>query len=177
MREHIFKILAAVVVVGMIVVIVFFGGDNSQQNTKRLGKAQEDKGVQHVASAEQAPDYGGPEPPTSGPHGQPVAKGAYNNEVPDYQTIHNLEHGYVYISYRPDIPKEQVNNLRNLFFPPFSNPEFKPNKVIMAPREANESPIIMSSWTRSKKFEKYNQDLMMQYYLDNVNQSPEPLAQ
>jgi len=76
----------------------------------------------------------------------------------------------------PRPPKEIVSEIQQLFFEPFSNEDFRPNKVIMAPRAANESQIIMSSWLRSEKFESYDPDLLMNYYLLNANKSPEPTA-
>ena len=163
-----------VLVVGAIGASVIFKG--SQPERVRLGDEHDDQGAQHVSQSE-APEYGGEEPPTSGDHGQPVDKGAYQSELPDFNTIHNLEHGYVYVSYQPDLPQDEIDKLQGLFFKPYSNTEFAPSKVIMAPRAANESPIVLSSWQRSQSFETYDEQTMIDYYLGNVNKSPEPTAQ
>ncbi len=82
----------------------------------------------------------------------------------------------MYISYQPSLSSEQVNKIKNLFFEPFSNSSFKPTKAIMGPRSANDSPIIFSSWDRSQKYDQFDEEQMMQYYLGNVGKSPEPLV-
>ena len=39
------------------------------------------------------------DPPTSGPHASPVESGFYDTPIPDENIIHNLEHGFVVMSY------------------------------------------------------------------------------
>ncbi len=172
MKDNKFGILITILVVGILGVAVVFGKDTVDRI--RLGNEQADNGRQHVSSSE-APQYDEGEPPTSGDHGDPVPPQAYSQELPDYNTIHNLEHGYIYVSYQPDLPQEDIEKLTSLFFNR-SNEEFSPTKVIMAPRAANESPIVLSSWRRSMTFESYDEQQMMDYYLSNVNKSPEPTA-
>ena len=172
MKDKKFGIVMTVLVIAVLGAAVVFGKDTVERI--RLGNEQADNGRQHVSQTE-APQYGESEPPTSGDHGDPVPKQAYTAELPDYNTIHNLEHGYVYITYRPDIPQEEVEKLTGLFSER-SNEEFSPAKVIMAPRAANESPIVLSSWRRSMTFDSYDEQQMMDYYLSNVNKSPEPAA-
>ncbi len=173
MSDRIFKFAILFLVIGAIGGAAVLSGDRPE--IVRLGDEQEDNGAQHVAQQD-APEYGGSEPPTSGDHGQPIPKGAYSQELPDFNTIHNLEHGYIYISYRPDLPQEEIDKLEDLFFEPFTNSEFRPTKVIMAPRAANDSPIILSSWQRSQRFDAFEEQIMIDYYSSNVNKSPEPLA-
>lgn len=173
MDDKIFKMVMAAVAVSVIGGIVIF--KSTQPEVIRPGVEHDDDGAQHIA-AQDSPEYGGEEPPTSGDHSQPVDKGAYSQELPDVNTIHNLEHGYIYVSYQPGLTQEEVSKLEALFFDPFSNPDFVPSKVIMAPRTANTSPIILSSWQRSKKFEAIDEQAMIDYYLANVNKSPEPTA-
>lgn len=174
MKEHKFGIVMTILVVAVLAGAVMIGKDAVDR--RRLGNEHPDDGRDHVTQNE-APEYGGEEPPTSGNHGEPIPKGAYTTELPDYNTIHNLEHGYVYISYQPDLPQDEIDKLSGLFFKPYSNLEFAPTKVIMAPRAANTSPIIMSSWNRSLVFDSYDEQQMMDYYLSNVNKSPEPAAE
>jgi len=172
MKINKFGIIMTVLLVIFGVAIVF-GKDTVERI--RLGNEQPDNGRGHVSQTE-APEYSGDEPPTSGEHGDPVPQQAYTAELPDYNTIHNLEHGYVYVTYRPDIPQEEIDKLTGLFFKPYSNEEFAPTKVIMAPRSSNKSPIVFSSWRRSMSFETYDEQQMKDYYLSNVSKSPEPLA-
>jgi hypothetical protein len=158
----------------VILVIGFFAFtlSNKEPEKPRPGVAHEDKGRTHVQSKE----YGGDEPPTSGDHASPLAWQVYDQEVPDANAIHNMEHGGVYISYRPDLPQDQIVKLKALFSKPYSNAQFSPIKAIVAPRADNKAEIVMSSWTRSEQFEKYDEQAMIDYYLKNIGKSPEPGA-
>ncbi|MBA3758037.1 DUF3105 domain-containing protein [Candidatus Saccharibacteria bacterium] len=146
----------------------------STPEVERPGVAHEDKGRQHVA--DNAVAYGGTEAPTSGDHSDPLPWQAYEQEVPDINVIHNMEHGGVYISYKPDLPAEEITKIKAIFFQPFSRENFNASKVILAPRATNEAPIIMSSWLRSMKLESFDEDKMVEYYRRNVGKSPEPAA-
>jgi len=61
-------------------------------------------------------------------------------------------------------------------FPPYSVDDFKPLEVVLAPRKANDAPIIVSSWNRNMKLQSYDRDKIIEYYKTNVNKSPEPQA-
>lgn len=174
MNDKVFKIILAVLALALAVAVIVSQGSNEERQT--VGDEHEDQGSGHLQEGEHI-EYGGDEPPTSGDHSTPIDKGAYNVELPDENTIHNLEHGYVYVSYQPGVSREDINKLEALFFSPYSNPDFSPTKVIMAPRAANKSPIILSSWQRSKTYESYDEQAFIDYYLANVNKSPEPTAQ
>lgn len=171
MSNKVFIGLIAILVIGF----VGFAAFRDKPETERPGVAHEDKGRQHVAEGTIKNE--GAEPRTSGDHyGSPLPGRVYDQEIQDGNAIHNMEHGYIYISYRPDLPAEQVNKIKTLFFEPFSREKFEPNKVIMAPRSLNDSPIIMSSWIRSMKFHAFDEEKMVEYYLRNVSKSPEPAA-
>lgn len=163
-------VLAAIAVsfVGAIVV----GKMNQPPEPPRPGVEQADHGREHVNSQK----YGGDQPPTSGAHANPVTWGVYDTEVRDDQTIHNMEHGGVYISYQPSLPKEQVEKLTSLLSEPFIDPKFQPKKIVLAPRAANKSPIELSSWRRSEALASYDQDKIEDYIVRNLGKSPEPLA-
>ena len=40
--------------------------------------------------------------------------GVYDQPVEDSQAVHSMEHGAVWITYQPDLPAEQVDQLRDL---------------------------------------------------------------
>ena len=168
MNSKIFYGVLALLVVG------FFGFAvvNKEPEKPRPGVAHSENGRKHV----QAKEYGGDEPPTSGDHAEPLAWQVYDQEIPDANVIHNMEHGGVYISYRPDLPKDQIEKIKALFSKPYSNPSFSPIKAIVAPRAENKAPIVMSSWTRSETFNAFSEQAMIDYYLKNIGKSPEPGA-
>lgn len=172
MSNKVFITIIAVLALGAVGFIIF----NDKPEPERPGVVQEDKGRQHVQGTENNPSIGG-EPPTSGDHASsPLPWQAYDQEIPDASAVHNMEHGGVYISYRPDLPADQIGKIKGVFTSPFWRSGFSPNKVIIAPRAANDSPIIMSSWTRNLKLDNFDEERMVEYYLRNIGKSPEPTA-
>jgi hypothetical protein len=82
-------------------------------------------------------------PPTSGPHyGANAVWGAYDEEVPLVQTVHNLEHGGVVIHYGPDVPEAEVTALRD-WYADLDDP----NGLIISPLSTNKARITLSAWT------------------------------
>ena len=115
---------------------------SKQSEPPRPGIAHTDEGRKHV----ERKDYSDNELPTSGDHASPVAWGVYETQQRDDQLIHNLEHGGIVVTYRPDIPSSQLNDLKRLVSKPYSEPKFAPTKIVLAPRPANEESIVLSSW-------------------------------
>ncbi|MBI4127746.1 MAG: DUF3105 domain-containing protein [Parcubacteria group bacterium] len=82
-------------------------------------------------------------PPTSGPHyPQPANAGFYDKELPDEQLVHNLEHGHVWIAYRPSLSQEVVGAIR----------KFAGGNVIVTPRSKNDADIALAAWGRLDAF-------------------------
>lgn len=173
MSDKIFIGIIVLAIIGSVGFMVVKSQSRPPQG-ERPGIAHEDKGQKHVADGTKL--YGGAIPPTSGDHASPVPWQVYDQEVPDVNTIHNLEHGGIVINYRPDLPADQVARIKGLFSKPYSRSTFKPIKAVVAPRAANESPIIMSSWTRNLKLTAYDEKKMIEYYLRNVGKAPEGTA-
>lgn len=173
MSNKVFMGLIAALVVGVLG-FTLFSGESKQTAAARPGVEQPNKGQKHVA--EGAVKYGGAIPPTSGEHASPAPWQVYKQEVPDVNTIHNLEHGGIVITYNSNLPADQIAKIEGLFSKPYSREGFSPIKAIVAPRAANESPIIMSSWTRNLKLEAYDEQKMIDYYLKNVGKAPEGTA-
>lgn len=86
-------------------------------------------------------------PPSSGPHfSSPANWGIYDYEVNDKLFVHNLEHGGIWISYRPALAPNVIEDLKNIIN------EFGGSKIVMAPRSANDADISVAAWTRVLKF-------------------------
>jgi hypothetical protein len=52
-------------------------------------------------------------PPAGGPHALVWQNcGIYTSPVPSENAVHSLEHGAIWITYRPDLPANQVSDLR-----------------------------------------------------------------
>jgi len=82
-------------------------------------------------------------PPTSGDHYQnPAPARFYDKELPDEQLVHNLEHGHIWIAYKPGLPAEIVDGLKN----------FAGGNVVVTPRSKNDTDIALAAWGRLDKF-------------------------
>lgn len=83
-------------------------------------------------------------PPTSGNHWPvPLQDGVYQTEKPDEAVVHSMEHGRVWISYKPTIPQNIIEQLKELG---------SGQALIVTPREANDADIALAAWTRSDAF-------------------------
>jgi Protein of unknown function (DUF3105) len=78
------------------------------------------------------------EPPTNGDH-DPLWQncGFYEEPIEDRYAVHSLDHGVVWISYRPDLPERRIKSLR-----PYGNE----NYVILSPYPGQDAPVIATSW-------------------------------
>jgi hypothetical protein len=77
-------------------------------------------------------------PPTNGDH-DPLWQncGFYEKPIEDRHAVHSMDHGVVWITYRPDLPEKQIESLR---------PYGKENYVIVSPYPGQDAPVIGTSW-------------------------------
>jgi Protein of unknown function (DUF3105) len=77
-------------------------------------------------------------PPTNGDHA-PIWQncGFYEKPIEDRHAVHSLDHGVVWITYRPDLPEQQLKALR---------PYGKQNYVMLSPYPGQDAPLIATSW-------------------------------
>jgi len=78
------------------------------------------------------------EPPTNGNH-DPLWQncGIYEEPIEDRHAVHSMDHGVVWITYRPDLPEQQLETLR-----PYSDE----NYVILSPYPGQNAPVTATSW-------------------------------
>jgi len=125
------------------------------------------EGAEHVAPETEV-EYK-TNPPTSGSHyGTPTDWGVYSEEISDEATVHSLEHGGTWISYK-DISDEEKQILEEIGR---SNPQ----SVVVSPRAANDNKVAVVSWGRMMKLEAADRALIQKYIDTYKNQSPEKLA-
>jgi hypothetical protein len=77
-------------------------------------------------------------PPTNGKHA-PLWQncGFYQEPIQDRHAVHSMDHGVVWITYRPHLPQQQLESLR-----PYGNE----NYVIVSPYPGQHAPVIATSW-------------------------------
>lgn len=140
----------------------------------RLGIAQSDEGRRHIKPGEIVTYKNAM--PTSGPHREEAPWGYSPIQLPNENIIHNMEHGGIVVSYRPDLDKATVEKLRALFTSPYADNSFTPTKAVVMPRAGQQKPIVLASWNRLLELDSYNQQTLIDYYHTNIGHSPEPTA-
>lgn len=170
---------AAVIVVAAVVAVTVWGISRQQaeQNTiagGRLAPAKDDLGIEGLQSAEVTDrdhvtttiDY--PENPPIGGNHHPSWQncGFYSEPIGDEHGVHSLEHGAVWISYAPDLPDDQVQQLRSLA------PEG--DYVLVSPRPGLENGIVATAWGYQVALPDPS-DPRLQQFLDHFVQGPQTL--
>ncbi|PRY15174.1 DUF3105 domain-containing protein [Kineococcus rhizosphaerae] len=110
-------------------------------------------------------------PPVGGPH-NPVWLncGVYDAPVPNENAVHSMEHGAVWITYRPDLAASEVDRLKE--------DVAGETYTVLSPYEGLPSPIVLSAWNHQLKIEKADDprvDAFLEKYVQGA-QTPEPGA-
>src|SRR3989338_7580172 len=147
------KIFIKRIVLILILVLAVFGiyklfNNSGPADGLKPGVFFEMQSRDHIAVGAPHEEYNS-DPPTGGWHyDMPAQTGIYDKELPDEQLVHNLEHGHVWISYRPGaIDSESIEKLVNLA------KKYGP-KMIVTPRPSNPSPIAIAAWQYLITFDK-----------------------
>ena len=167
-RETTKRIIAVLLVVLGLAVLTAWGISYSRSRSKDLpGKSIPDQGREHVPLSEKH-EYNS-NPPVSGWHyAVPAEWGIYKDELDDKILIHNLEHGGIWISYKPGIPEDIRKKLEG-FYDKYGR------KVIIAPRSANDADIALAAWNRLDKFSigEYSDERVEKFIKALRNKGPE----
>lgn len=147
-------------------------GETSQQKGGKvegktvIGQEYELQGASHINPGTPHDPYNS-DPPTSGPHyPTPTKNGVHDEPIADETLIHNMEHGYVWISYRPDVSDDIKNKLKKFV-------QDDDWKMVLAPRAQNDAPIALASWGRNLKLSDYDEDQIKKFRDSYRNRGPE----
>ncbi|MEW6635784.1 MAG: DUF3105 domain-containing protein [Actinomycetota bacterium] len=110
-------------------------------------------------------------PPAGGEH-NPVWQncGFYSEPVREETAVHSLEHGAVWITYRPDLPPEQVRQLRQL--------AQSQTYILVSPYPGLDAPVVASAWGKQVRLDGADDpdlDRFIRAYRQGP-QTPEPGA-
>lgn len=161
-----FIYFTAILVVAGLGFFLFQASNKPIDPTTQPGQTYENLGAEHITdgSTEHAPYNSNP--PTSGPHWpQPAVWGIYKQKQPDERLIHNLEHGGIWISYKPDVSAETITLLED-----FAK---RYKKVIVEPREENTAPIALAAWTHMQTLDSYDERTIIKFIEAYYDQGPE----
>lgn len=166
--KQILLVLVVVIVVLGVGVILFLTSNKSPQDLPQVGEEIEILGAEHIGVGAEHGEYNS-NPPTSGSHyAQAAAWGFYDQQLPDEQLIHSLEHGGIWISYK-DVDEDTKEKLDLIG-------RKNSGSVIITPRPENDAKISLASWGRLENLDEFDEDRINNFIQSNKNKSPEPIA-
>lgn len=110
-------------------------------------------------------------PPVGGPHNPQWQNcGIYDQPVGNTNVVHSLEHGAVWITYRPDLPAPQVEELRVL--------ARGRSHALVSPYPNLPAPIVASAWGVQMKADDAGDARLARFVnkYEQGSQTPEPGA-
>jgi hypothetical protein len=141
-----------------------------QSNQPEPGQAVAMQGRDHIQPGQSHPPYNS-DPPTSGWHyDQPARAGFYSESLPDEELVHNLEHGYVVISYDCskladcDSVKAKLQTVVD---------RFQSWKVVAVARQNADAPIALTAWGRIDKLNTYDENRITAFINSWRDRGPE----
>ncbi len=162
--------VAAVVALAVILGTVFAIRSAQDDRDSVAGAAEGDiEGVQqfgelssnHVEGDVEYPQS----PPVGGDHNEQWLNcGVYTEPVPNIYVVHSLEHGAVWLSYRPGLDAEQVGRLEDLA----AGNDF----TVVSPYEDQDSPVVATAWGLQLELESA-QDPRLPAFVEKYVQGPQ----
>jgi hypothetical protein len=108
-------------------------------------------------------------PPAGGAHdAEWLDCGVYDEPIRDENAVHDLEHGTVWISYRPDLDADEVDALASAL----------PDNGILAPYDDLPAPVVLTVWERQLRLTGVD-DPRLELFLARFSDghtAPEPFA-
>ena len=103
-------------------------------------------------------------PPVGGPHA-PVWQdcGFYSSPIRDENGVHSLEHGAVWITYRPGLSSSELERLRALA---------REEHVLVSPYPGLADPVVASSWGRQLRLDS-TRDARLSRFVEAFRRSPD----
>jgi len=102
-------------------------------------------------------------PPAGGEHAPVWLNcGTYDKPVPNENAVHSMEHGAVWVTYRPDLPAPQVAQLRKAIPDTYA---------VLSPFEGLKAPVVASAWGRQLPLSGVN-DPRLAEFIREFRQGP-----
>jgi hypothetical protein len=132
--------LIIVILVGVVGVFLV----NQARTTSLDGVANyKYEGSQHVAGPVTYKET----PPVGGQHNNQWQQCAvYDKPIHNEHAVHSLEHGAVWITYRPDLPKAQIDKLKEV-----ASSNGQQDYMLVSPFPNLPSPVVATTWGHQLK--------------------------
>lgn len=137
-RARTIRVVATVAGLAALIAIIFLVTSN-----ERAGAGGQIEGVQTFPNLERGhtlePVAYAQTPPAGGRH-HPTWQncGVYTQPVPNENAVHSLEHGVIWITYRPDLDAAELQTLQDL--------TRQSGYRLLSPYPGLPSPIVLSAW-------------------------------
>lgn len=126
------SISAVVAVIGIAVSVVIIRERNTRPTLDAVRSYTVSQGhVSTPVTYQQSPPAGGEHAPVW------LNCGTYSNPVQNENAVHSMEHGAVWVTYRPDLPAAELAQLKE------SLPD---TYAVLSPFEGLKSPVVASAW-------------------------------
>jgi len=103
-------------------------------------------------------------PPMGGPHNVVWQNcGIYDEPVHNEHAVHSLEHGAVWITYRPGLPANQVQMLKDVAADDF---------MLLSPYPGLPAPVVASAWNHQIKLDGAA-DPRLRAFIDEYKNNPQ----
>ncbi|WP_405139401.1 DUF3105 domain-containing protein [Sphaerisporangium sp. NBC_01403] len=103
-------------------------------------------------------------PPVGGEHNPTWQQcGVYDQPINSENGVHSMEHGSVWITYRPDLPKADVDKLKALVTSDY---------LLLSPFPGLTAPVVVSSWNHQLPL-KGADDPRLARYITKYKQNPQ----
>lgn len=134
--------LLGLLVVGGVAFGVFRWNEDQQNNVRPEGV----RDFEYAAGDHStAPVQYAEVPPVGGQHDPTWQNcGYYDQPIRNENAVHSLEHGAVWLTYRPDLPADQIALLRE---------KAEQTYILVSPYEEQASPVVASSWNHRLELE------------------------
>lgn len=136
--------LVAIAAIGVIAIAL-------NRPTERAAPPSPPPGVEQASNlsrehTEGPVNYPGKNPPMGGAHTPQWQNcGFYDTPINNMNAVHSLEHGAVWITYRPDLPADQVEVLRQL--------ARRQSFILVSPYPELTSPVVATAWGAQLKMD------------------------
>lgn len=164
-RRLVVALVAAVGLVALAVALpVALLGDDEPPTLAAVA-SYDDLRTDHVTGDQDYPVT----PPAGGPHDEVwLDCGVYDEPVRDENAVHDLEHGTVWITYRPGLSDDDVATLADAL----------PQNGILSPYDGLPAPVVVTVWGRQLRLDGVDDErleLFVDEYAGGVT-APEPTA-
>ncbi|GGS64204.1 membrane protein [Planobispora rosea] len=103
-------------------------------------------------------------PPMGGEHHEVWQNcGIYDAPINNENAVHSMEHGAVWITYQPGLPKEQVDTLKE-----FASSDY----MLLSPYPGLPSKVVVSSWNKQLRLDGAD-DPRLPKFIQKFKQGPE----